>query len=354
MVYCKDRNNGRIHNSMRKTQAYILTIGVLLIAAFTANTLQAAPPPPTPLVELPISVVDNRIQLTLQVEHYKLKFALDTGASRTVIFQSNKYSFADLPSMSEARVAFPALDEFVQGKNLAPINIELGNEIFVPERPILIQQRPPIGERLSFNFDGILGQDFFEKYVVEIDPKADLLRLHTPGVSLKPHYRTTIQLHMKGSAPHIRFRTRLPWEKHNSLKELLLDTGYPGAMVIWNRSQFINAAGTSKIDNYLNENKGIITLNSFRIGKLKFQDVPLFVAPKVPTQAQDRDGLLGSNVLIQFKHVIDFSSQQLLLQSGRLHRHPIDNTFYPPNNENYVVKDYTPTFFVPTMIIRAG
>ena len=339
---------------MKKTQIYISTIFILLIAAFGTSQLQSTPPPPAPLIELPISIVDNRVQLTLQVEHYKLKFALDTGATRTVIFQSDKYDFKDLPSVSEAKVSFPALDEFVQGKNLAPIDIQLGTETFTPKHPILIQQRPPIGERLSFNFDGILGQDFFGQYVVEIDPKADLLRLYTPGVSLKPHYRTAIQLHMKDSAPHIRFRTRLPWEKHNSLKELLLDTGYPGAMVIWNRSQFIDAAGTSKIDNYLNENKGIVTLGSFRIGRLRFQDVPLFVASKVPTQAQERDGLLGSNVLIQFKHVIDFSSRQLLLQSGRLHRHPIDNTFYTPNNENYVVKDYTPTFFVPTMIITAG
>ncbi|MEX0299277.1 MAG: hypothetical protein AB3N28_09425 [Kordiimonas sp.] len=339
---------------MKTLRIYIRTLIVLIFASASGGALFAKDPAPEPLVELPIEIVDNRVQLTLPVEHYKLKFALDTGASRTVIFQSNKYSFDDLPSVSTAKVAFPALDEFVKGTKLAPIEIQLGTETFNPKHPILIQQRPPIGERLSFNFDAILGQDFFKQYVVEIDPKADAIRLYKPGTDLKRYYRKSLRLYMKDNAPHLRFRTQLPWEDRPSMKELLLDTGYPGAMVIWNRRQFIDAAGTSKIDDYLSENKGIVTLSTFRIGGLRFQDVPLFAAPKVPVQAQERDGLIGSNILIQFKHVIDFHARRLLLQSGRLHRHPIDGTFYTPNNENYVVKDYTPIYTVPTTIITAG
>lgn len=338
--------------TVAKTFFYPLFLALIVVALSSAA--RPRPEKPTPLVELPIKVVDNRVQITLPIEQYSLTFALDTGASRTVIFQSEKYAFTDLPSTGTARVAFPALDEFVPGIKLAPVNIMLGDQTFTPPHPILIQQRPPVGERLSFNFDAILGQDFFEQYVVEIDPKAFVLRLYATGTQLRPHYRTSIELYMKGSAPHIRFRTRLPWEKNNSLKELLLDSGYPGAMVIWNRSQFIDAAGTSKIEDYVKENKGIVTLATFRIGWLRFENVPLFVAPRVPKQAQERDGLIGSNILMQFQHVIDFSSRRLLLSSGRLFRHPVDGTFYPPNNETFVVKDYTPTFFVPTIIIKSG
>ncbi len=217
---------------MKSLRKYVAKILILTFATVISGQLVAKDPPPEPLVELPIEIVDNRVQLTLQVEHYKLRFALDTGASRTVIFQSNKYSFDDLPSVSTAKVAFPALDEFVKGTKLAPIEIQLGTETFNPKHPILIQQRPPIGERLSFNFDAILGQDFFNQYVVEIDPKSDALRLYKPATDLKRHYRKSLRLYMKGSAPHLRFRTQLPWEDHPSSKELLLDTGYPGAMVI--------------------------------------------------------------------------------------------------------------------------
>lgn len=340
---------------MRVIAKHIVTIVALILLALSSTTLAATDKgKPTPVTVLPIQIVDNRIQLSVLIEQYTLKFALDTGATRTVIFQSDRYSFADLPSVSEAKVAFPALDEVVTGINLAPLRIELGEHSFTPERPILIKQRPPIGERLSFNFDGILGQDFFKSFVVEIDPKSKTLSLYPVDTILKPYYPTIIPLYMKDNAPHIRFRTRLPWEKRHGLKELLLDTGYPGAMVIWNRRQFIDAAGTSRIDNYINENKGIVTLGSFRIGGLQFQNVPLFVAAEVPEQAHERDGLLGSNVLIQFKHVINFSTRRLLLTSGRLYNHPVDGTFYTPNNESYVVKDYTPTYFAPTIILKTG
>lgn len=295
-----------------------------------------------PLAELPIELIDNRVQLDLSVQGYELKFALDTGASRTVIFQSDKYDFEDLPSVADTRVLFPALDEFVQGRKLVPLPIMLGEHVFTPSRPILIRQRPPIGDRLSFKFDGILGRDFFEQFVVEIAPNSRTMRLYEKGTDLRDYFQTYIPLYMKGSAAHVRFRSKLPWEKNPSMKELLLDTGYPGAMVIWDTGHFRKAAGTSKVEPFQEQNKGIVTLAGFRVGTLRFDRVPLFVAPSEPKQAQERDGLIGNNVLAQFHHVIDFGRQQLLLSSKRRYRHPVDGTFYPPNNEDFIVKDYRP------------
>lgn len=324
----------------KSTVAYVASI--LHIAVFTllASTRPLLAETPEPLAELNIELVDNRVQISVPVENYNLRLALDTGASRTVIFQSKKYSFDDLPSLDETNVIFPALDEVVTGKKLAPISISFGYAVFSPEKPILIQQRPPIGDRLSFEFDGILGRDFFRNYVVEIEPKTLRLRLYPKGTNLRSKFKTQIPLYMSGEAPHIRFRSVLPWEKNPSMKELLLDTGYPGAMVIWDKQHFKRAAGTEAITTYQDENKGIITLARFKVGQLRFERVPLFVASKQPKQAYARDGLIGSNVLVQFHHVIDFGGEQLLLASRRTYWHRIDGGFYPPNNEGYVVKDY--------------
>lgn len=298
------------------------------------------------LAELPIHIVDNRVQLDLVVEGYHLKFALDTGASRTVLFQSNNYSFEDLPTIGEAQVAFPALDEIISGITLAPLNIKLGRHAFHAARPLLIKQRPPIGDRLSFKFDGILGRDFFERYVIEVDPKKEILRLFRSGTNLNNRFKTILPLHMKGNTAHIRFRTKLPWENTPSMKDMMLDTGYPGAMVIWKGRHFRQAASASETEQLVRENIGIVTQANFRLSKLRFLHIPVFLAPKEPIQAQRRDGLIGSSILIQFHHVFDFGGGRLLLtgihETSAQNFYQLESHIYPPNNEGFIVKNYAP------------
>ena len=95
---------------MKAVPKYILNISMLFFI-FSSNAIIAKNEgKPTPLVEIPIEIIANRVQLTVPIEHYTLTFALDTGATQTVIFQSDRYNFSDLPSVGEATVAFPALD----------------------------------------------------------------------------------------------------------------------------------------------------------------------------------------------------------------------------------------------------
>jgi len=296
------------------------------------------------VAQTPFVKVDNRIQLALKVEGYDLLFALDTGASRTVLFQSNNYSFDDLPSVGAAQVAFPALDEIVGGITLAPLQIKLGAHTFTAQRPLLIKQRPPIGDRLSFKFDGILGRDFFEHYVVEINPQTNLLRLYAVGTDLSSEFKTTLPLFMTEGTAHIRFRTKLPWEKSPSMKDMMLDTGYPGAMVIWKPRHFKQAADHSETEQLIQENKGIVTQASFRLSKLRFHNVPVFLAPKEPVQARRKDGIIGNSILIQFHHVFDFAAGRLLLAGNSGPTAPrvyqLESFVYPPNNEGFIIKYY--------------
>ena len=296
------------------------------------------------VTEIPFTKVDNRIQLALKVEGYDLFFVLDTGASRTVLFQSNNYSFDDLPSVGEAQVAFPALDEIVGGITLAPLQIELGTHVFLAQRPLLIKQRPPIGDRLSFKFDGILGRDFFERYVIEINPRTNMLHLFQAGTDLSREFKTVLPLYMTDGTAHIRFRTKLPWEQSPSMKDMMLDTGYPGAMVIWKPRHFKQAADHSETAQLIQENKGIVTQASFRLSKLRFHNVPVFLAPKEPVQARRKDGIIGNSILIQFHHVFDFASGRLLLASNNEPKAPrvyqLESFVYPPNNEGFIIKYY--------------
>ncbi len=307
---------------------------------------------PSPLAEISYDLVNNRVQLTATIESTELHFLVDTGASRTVLFQTEKHPFNTLPQVGQTDVIFPALDETISGITLGSIDIKIGQHIFNPPQALLIQQHTPVGDRLSFKFDGILGQDFFEKYLVEVNPKTRIFRIYPGGTKLKKRFRTRLALHMIGGAPHIKFINKFPWEHYSKTKKLLLDTGYPGSMVIWSERHFRKAAGLGRVDELKEKNIGIFTRATFALGQLRFFGAPIFIAANEPQQANKRDGLLGSNVLSQFHHIIDFQSKRLWLTAVGVHKSGVDGAYYLPNNEDFIVRNFSRPSSSPILVIE--
>jgi len=296
---------------------------------------------PLPLAELPVKIIDNRIVINVPVAHYQLNLVLDTGASSTALFQTEEYDFKDFIVAGKSSIIFPALDTVVNGIKLKPQPILLQNQPFIPAKLLLIKKDTQVGDRLDFRFDGIIGQDFFTKFVVEIEPDKKILRLYDSKINLSPYFRTNIELHMKGLSPHIQFKSKLPWEDFAMIKSMMLDTGYPGAMVIWSTNHFLKAARGSNSARLKLENKGIFTYADFKVDRIKFIKTPIFISPNEPIQAHKRDGLIGANILVQFHHVLDFPNNRLLLDiNRRAYLTQIDGHIYLPNDEGFIVKNY--------------
>lgn len=323
----------QINGLVKSVFSLAILTGVFLSTAATANAV-------TPLAELPVKLVNNRIVISVPVAHYTLNLVLDTGATKTALFQSIDNDFTDLPRAGRANIVFPALDEMVEGDRLASQPLKFGVYTYRPPSILLIRKRPPIGDRLNFRFDGVLGQDFLTAHIVAFDSKRQTIRIYAPEANLESEYVTDMPLFLKGTSPHVRFRHKLPWERNGSVKELLLDTGFPGIMVIWNKRHFALAVGPRNVPQYQQENKGIVTRATFRINKVRFMGAPIFVAPKSPQQAQERDGLLGANVLTQFDFAIDFSRKKLFLGGARVEYGSADGEFYVPNNETVEFKKF--------------
>ena len=74
--------------------------------------------------------------------------------------------------------------------------------------------------------------------------------------------------------------------------------------------------------------------------------MPIFIASNVPSQSEERDGLIGASILSQYRHVIDFHGERLLLSplvddDGEPVQ-IIDGAVYTPNNEDFKVKFFGP------------
>lgn len=185
----------------------------------------------SPLFTAPFEYENNRIRLTVEIAGVPLTMLLDSGASTTVLFSNMQQAIAALPTQGNKTVMFPALDEKLQAKKLTEVKATLHDHEFTLSDLVLLDDKTDLRARLLLRYDGILGQEFFRKFTIAVDPAAKTLTLYPAGTDLRHLYRNEYPLYLQDDAPHIRFRSKMPWEKNPSMKEMLVDTGYPGAIV---------------------------------------------------------------------------------------------------------------------------
>lgn len=327
-----------------------------LVAACSAAIGFTANAAPTPLATFPIEIIDNRTHIKFDSPQGEVTFLLDTGATSSVFFDTDLIPTAALNSSEEARINFPAIGKSAVGKRLGDIALSDGVFTFVSQNGLLIDGDTDVKDALEANFSGIIGQELFERYIVEIDPQNELIHLYAPGTEMEDDFEHQHNLKMVGQAPYIVFKSKLPWEKRSSVKSMMLDSGYPGGLVFWSDKHFMQAASLTERKKLTENNMGILTAANIKFGSLTFENMPIFIASSVPEQSSDRDGLIGASILSQYRHVIDFHNERLLLtavvddQGDPIQI--VDGAVYTPNNEDFKVKFYGPKIPIyPTMVL---
>lgn len=296
----------------------------------------------SPIAVLPYESEHNRIKLTFTLEGKPVVMLLDSGATTTVLFSSKQEQIQSLTTSGTASISFPAMAKVVRGKRLSGLKLKKQDLSINLARAVLIDSKLHLRKKLILRYDGILGQEFFESFALAVDPELRTLTLYKKGTDLGEKYRSHHRLYFQGSAAHVRFTSKLPWERTTSVKEMLLDTGYPGALVIWDKKHFNKAAAKQNRKKLVASNTGISSRANFKFGKMKFMNSPIFLGANPPPQIADRNGLMGAAVLNNFYYAIDFTSKNLWVSSKNVpgYTRLIDGTLYTPNGEDAVFEDF--------------
>lgn len=330
----------------------------LILACFLGFSL-AAKATPTPVATFPIEIIDNRTHIKFDGPEGVVTFLLDTGATSSVFFDTDLIPPAALEGIEKAKINFPAIGKSAMGKRLGDIALSEGGSTFISQNGLLISGDTDVRDALEANFSGIIGQELFERYIVEIDPQKELLHLYAPGTDLEEDFELEHRLQMQGHTPYIAFKSRLPWEKRSSVKTMLLDSGYPGGLVFWSKRHFMQATSASERKLLTEKQMGVLTAANVTFGSLYFENLPIFIASAVPEQSSERDGLIGASILAQYRHVIDFHGERLLLSALVDEKGDpaqiTDGAVYTPNNEDFKVKFFGPKIPVyPVFTIYAS
>src|SRR5262249_50948408 len=117
---------------------------------------------------------NNIIRIEVRVNHSKpLKFIFDTGASVSVISSQRA---AELGLKSKGEAQGNATGGRIKGSYTKSVSLSVqGAEVFDQLIASIPINTPP-----GFDYDGVIGQNFIEQFVVEIDYENKTMNLHDP------------------------------------------------------------------------------------------------------------------------------------------------------------------------------
>lgn len=282
--------------------------------------------------EIPFDYVNDFILVdVLFNDVFPLKFIFDTGAEHTIL---TKREITDILQVNYRRT-FTLIGADLQTELYAylaqGVKMQLNN-LRAVNRSILVLAEDyfKFDEISGIKVHGILGADFFRRFVVEIDYSRKRILLHDPSKFDKPKKFETLPAEIHRSKVYANFGVTLQNDTTLPTK-LLIDSGASLALLLYTSThpklilpeQVIRSNIGIGLGGYLEGFLG-------RVGELEVAGTPL---GGVVTNFQDisslaidsnflnnRNGIIGNKTLKRFDLIINYVDEEVYLKPNRLRR----------------------------------
>lgn len=277
-------------------------------------------------LKIPLDIDNSIIRLEVRVNHSKpLKFIFDTGASFSVI-SSQRATELGLKSRGEAQgnaTGGRIKGSYTKGVSLGVQGAEVFHQL-IASIPI----SPPPG----FEFDGVIGQNFIEQFVVEIDYENKLMNLYDPRTYTYSGKGEVIPLLLAaGKTPLVNTKIILEGRPPVEAK-LEVDTGADGTLVINSplvkREKLVEAVlktGQSNNNGAGGEQRILVgRVKAVQLGRLVFNNPPVGLSQDTEGSgaSEENDGLIGGELFRRFKVILDYSRKRMILEPNKSFNDP--------------------------------
>ena len=304
-----------------------LTLVAACLLAFLINvTAQARFTSGQTALGIPFELSGDLIVLQVRVNRSRpLHFIFDTGAGISVI---DPQSARALRLRAKGKLKLDATGGSVQSRLIEAVSLSVpGVEVF--NQSLATIDLDGVAPLFGFKIDGIIGHDFINNFVVEIDYASGLMNLYDPQ-----HYKYTgagesIPLEIKEKTPYVRARIVLNGREPIEGK-FEIDTGGTGILNLntpfvkkhkmletlskHTQSKLGGAGGSAAA---VKAHVPAIELGSFAIKN------PLVVFAQGTEGSEgstEYDGSLDNGLFSQFKMILDYSRSQVILERNTFSR----------------------------------
>jgi hypothetical protein len=248
-----------------------------------------------------------------------LKFIFDTGASHTGIDSKRA---AELGIKSEGEARGTATGGAVQGTYATGVSLAVSGAE-VPGHTVFLFPFPTVP---GFEFDGVIGYDFINAFVVEIDYLKKIMNLYDPRTYSYRGKGAVIPLLLADRRTPLAHVTIVP-RKGPPVKTILeVDTGGDRAFIINNT--FVKKHGlVSAIANTTEsggrgaggEYKALTgRAKTARLGRFVFNNPPVtLVLEEGEGASEEGDGIVGGEIFRRFKVIFDYSRKRMILEPNK-------------------------------------
>ena len=299
-------------------------------------------------VRVPIELANDLIVLKVRVNSSRpLHFIFDTGASISVI---DPQSARALGLRAKGKLKLDATGGSVQSGLIGPVSLSLG-AVTVFKQPLATIDLDAFAPLFGYKIDGIIGHDFINNFVVEIDYAAGLMSLYETGSYKYAGAGESIPIEMVEKTPFVRGRIAL--NGHEPIEgKFEVDSGATGILNL--NTPFVNKHkmletltlhGQSKLGGVGGAAEAMKAhVSAVEFGSLVVKN-PLVVfaqGTEGSESSAEYDGELGAGFLSQFKMILDYSRSQMILERSQSvstlkDLSGLDIVAEPPRFRTYVV-----------------
>ena len=286
------------------------------VLCFTLMSASAQTNRPTALAEVPLKSRSGDLLVETTINGSEpLLFKLDTGFGITTI-NPNRVESLHLERVGHMIIVGIAGEE--QADTYANAVFNFGGATYPPRR---IASLPSDARRRWRKRDGILGESFFRRFVVEIDVAKQHLRLYEPKTFEYRGSGEIIPISFKKDTPIID-ATITPQGRDPITAHFEIDTGCDGDLCIGHEfiaaNHLLDDAKASPSDSRRGVGGGAEiraeTLSELRMGKLIVKNPAANFFLEGSPAGEGQVGHIGLGVLERYKMIFDYSRRQLILE----------------------------------------
>ncbi len=284
---------------------------------------------------IPFRLVNNLPIVQVEINGTLLSFILDTGVKSTILFSLEEADSLQLRNTSPVLLQGLGSGGSVEALKSLNNKIRLGDAVDRDHALFIIfDSTLNFSPRMGIPIHGILGNEFFQNFIVKINYSAQVITIYDPiKYPLKACKKCEdLPLNFVGSKPYISLQ--IASENSEDEVTLLVDSGSSDVMWLFDDHDFIKESPKNYFEDFLGLGlSGNIFGKRARVPKLIIGNYHLKeVNTSFPEEDaimkaryyEDRDGSLGGGFLSRFTVTFDYGNKKIRLKKNRTFKDPFN------------------------------
>ena len=267
-------------------------------------------------------LVNNLPVVQVEINGSPLSFILDTGVKASVLFSLEAVDSIQLNNSAPVKLRGLGAEDHIEALRSLGNTVKIGNAIDVNHLLFIIfDSNLNFSPRMGIPIHGILGNDFFENFIVKIDYAREIITIYDPERYSYQNCRKceNFSLEFVEDKPYLKLMTFSDGIQNEIT--LLVDSGSSDVMWLFEEANFINDSPKNYFHDFLGLGLGgdiygkRTRIPELRVGNFILENVNTsFPEEKAITRArlfEDRDGSIGGGLLRRFTVIFDYGGKRI-------------------------------------------